>query len=88
MSVSGVYLHAQAPLPVGEPLALTIRWTGDPDGPMEQTTGVAVRVDRLPRERADFWTHGIAIRFEEPLTHVAQQIEALAERLKRAGVSF
>ncbi len=88
MTVDGLYLHSQAAVPAGEKVALTIRWTGDPDGPTEETSGVAVRVDVLPREQADFWTHGIAIRFDEPLTHLEKEIEDLAEKLKRAGVGF
>ena len=88
MSESGVYLHTQGPLPEGEAVALTIRLTGDPDGPTAETTGVVVRVDTLPHERADFWTHGIAIRFESPLTHLEKEIEALAERLQQAGIKF
>ncbi|RLB47605.1 MAG: hypothetical protein DRI90_26160 [Deltaproteobacteria bacterium] len=88
MSESGVYLHAQAPIQEGETVALSIRLTGDPDGPTEETTGEVVRVDTLSHEQADFWTHGIAIRFQSPLTHLETEIEALAERLNRAGVRF
>jgi hypothetical protein len=88
LSESGAYLHAQGPVPVGETLALTIRLTADSEGPTVETTGEAVRVDRLPRDRADFWTHGIAIRFDDPLTHLGKEIEALAAKLKRAGIKF
>ncbi|MBW2454567.1 MAG: PilZ domain-containing protein [Deltaproteobacteria bacterium] len=88
MSVEGVYLHAQAPVPEGESVALTIRLTSDPEGPTVDTTAQAVRVDRLPRERADFWTHGIALRFDEPLADLEEEIGDLAAKLKKAGVTF
>ena len=88
MSVDGVYLHAQAGVTEGESVALTIRFGGAAEGPTVDTRGTTVRVDKLPRERADFWTHGIAIRFDEPLTAIEEEIEALAAKLKKAGVTF
>lgn len=88
MSVEGVYLHTQAPVPEGESVALSIRLTSDPEGPSVDATGQIVRVDRLPQERADFWTHGVAVRFDEPLTELEEEIGELAAKLKKAGVTF
>jgi len=88
MSVGGVYVLARAPLELGEKVALTIRLSVDPEGRAAETTGRVVRVDPLPLERADVWSHGIAIAFDEPLTHLEKEIEALAAVLKEADLAY
>ena len=88
MSPSGAYVVAMAPVDVGEKLTLTLHLSTEPGGAVEETCGEALRVDRLSGEHSTYWTHGIAIRFDEPLTHLQSEIEALAAELEQAGVRF
>lgn len=88
MSVGGVYLLARAPMDAGERVTLSLHLSADAEKRAEETIGEVVRVDAFPVERAHVWSHGIAVRFEQPLVHLEKEIEMLAAALKHAGVGF
>ena len=86
LSVTGAYVLSTEPVEVGADLSLVIHLTTAPDGPVVETHGVAVRVDPVPLDRSVYWTHGIALRFAEPLDHLQAEIDALGQVLERAGL--
>lgn len=88
MSMTGAYVLARGTVEVGDTLALTIHLSTDRSGPKVETGGRVVRVDPVPLERSVYWTHGIAIEFDERLDSIEEEINALADQLERMGVRF
>ena len=85
LSESGAYFYTRAPLTAGERLTLSLRFASAPDAVVQETEADVIRVDALPKDRAHLWTHGVAVRFPEPLTETAPAIDKAADILARWG---
>jgi len=86
VSVTGAYLLTNGPFMEGTRLELGIRLRGDAGSPKTKIKGKVVRTDKLDIRRADLWSWGAAVQFDEPLTGLDEEIAALAERLKKTGL--
>ena len=86
LSVSGAYLLTHGLFDEGLRLELSIHIGADGGGPTKQISGKVVRAEKLSVDRADLWSCGAAVRFDELLTGLDEEIDALAERLKSTGL--
>jgi len=88
ISVSGASFLTRVRLSVGEPVRLTIQLSREPGGKSCEADSKVVRVEALEPERADVWSHQVAVSFDEPLQGVDSEIRELSERLRRAGLPW
>jgi hypothetical protein len=84
----GASFLTRVALKVGEVVQLTIQLGRDGTSKAAETAATVVRVDRLEPERADVWSHQIAVQFATPLHGHEVEIEELAERLVKAGLPW
>jgi hypothetical protein len=88
ISVSGASFLTRVPLEEGDRVNLTIQLSRSSADSMVQTAAKVVRVEHFEPERADVWTCQIAVSFDEPLDGHTEEIDELAERLKKAGLPW
>jgi hypothetical protein len=88
ISVTGASFLTRVELTAGEPIRLTIYFSREPNGTSCEAEGSVVRVEALEPERADVWSHEVAVRFGEPLSGCEAEILELAARLVRAGLPW
>lgn len=84
ISLSGAYFLTRVSLEVGDKLDIALHLTGDPGGRVHDTSATVVRAEVLEPERADLWTCGVAVQFEDLLKGIEEEIEELATRLAQA----
>jgi hypothetical protein len=87
ISASGACFLTRVELEEGDRLNLSIQLSREADSVVE-TSARVVRVEVFEPERADVWTCQIAVEFDRALEGHDEQIEDLAERLKRAGLPW
>lgn len=88
ISVSGASFLTRVPLEEGERLSLNIQLTRELDGPTVKAEAKVVRVDHFDADRADVWSCQIAVSFDKPLSGHEEEIDALADRLQKAGLPW
>lgn len=88
MSVSGAYLLSRLPVSEGEELLLAIHFPKGDGERIEESDAKVVRVEELDREHSDFWSVGFAVRFAEPLDHLATEIEQASALAARIGLKW
>lgn len=88
ISVAGASFLTRVELAMGEAVRLTIEFSREPGGKSCETESTVVRVEALEAERADVWSHQVAVSFDQPLTGYEAEIGELAERLVRAGLPW
>jgi len=85
VSLSGCYLLARRRFTVGDRVEVVLHLSGDPAGPVHEATADVVRCETIDPHRETLWWYGVALRFDVELQVIRQQVEALAQRLARAG---
>ena len=88
ISVAGASFLTRVELSVGEAVRLTIEFSREPGGKSRDAESTVVRVEALEPERADVWSHQVAVSFDEPLAGLETEIRELGERLRRAGLPW
>jgi hypothetical protein len=88
ISVAGASFLTRVELAAGEAVRLTIEFSREPGGKSCEADSTVVRVEALEPERADVWSHQVAVSFDQPLTGYEVEIRELAERLVRAGLPW
>jgi len=83
ISVTGALLLTRSQFEVGDRMELSMYLTGDPDGELTVATGKVVRAERRPEEVSDLWGFSAAVRFDEPLVHLEDQIKAVAAHQRK-----
>src|SRR5688572_26182115 len=68
LSVSGALLLTQVSCEVGEPVRLELFITPEDLKQFRTAVGKVTRVERLEFERADVWSHRVAVHFDTPIT--------------------
>lgn len=87
ISVLGASFLTRVALTQGETVHLALQ-LGRDSATVAETDATVVRVERLDPERSDVWSHQIAVQFAEPLQGHEVEINALAERLVKAGLPW
>jgi len=85
ISTTGALLYTQNALKPDERVALKLYVEGDPDK-ARLANALVVRFERRSFDRSDIWPYSVAVRFEEPLTDLASEVEALAARQAKLGL--
>ena len=85
ISTTGALLFTQTALKPDERVALKLYVEGDPEK-ARVTSAVVVRFERRSFDRADIWPYSVAVRFEQPLVDLAEEVEALAARQAKLGL--
>ena len=83
ISVTGALLLTRSQFEVGSGMELSMYLSGDPDGELTVATGEVVRTERRSKEVSDLWGFSAAVRFDEPLTHLEEQIKAVAKHQEK-----
>ena len=87
ISVLGASFLTRVALVEGEGVHLTLQ-LGREASSIAETNAKVVRVERLDADRSDVWSHQIAVQFDAPLLGHQVEIDALAERLVKAGLPW
>lgn len=77
--VGASLLTRGAPVGVGEVLQLELHVLFDSDE-VRLAAGRVVRVAPLPDARSSFWTHQVAVEFDERLAFTPAEVDALEKR--------
>ena len=88
ISAAGASFLTRVELSVGEAVRLTIQFSREPGGKSCDAESTVVRVEELEPERADVWSHQVAVSFDAPLVGMEAEINELGERLRRAGLPW
>ena len=79
LSVSGALLLVRSKLAIGDTVRLKLFFNGDMESGRESVARV-VRVELLSDPYAGPWSSRVAVQFDEELTGVDREIEALAKK--------
>lgn len=83
-STQGALLLTRSKLGVDEEVSLSLYLR--PEQEPRQTRGRVVRAERRAIDRSDVWQWEIGVRFDEPISEYAEEIEALCRRQREVGV--
>lgn len=85
LSTSGALLLTQRAFEIGETIRLELFITPDNLQNSVHVTAHVSRLEVIPIQRADVWSHRVGVHFDAPLDAHESEVKDLAERQKQLG---
>lgn len=85
VSTDGALLFTRNKPDIDEPVHLSLYLLAENNVP-RPVSGRVVRVEKRAQDRADVWQWEVGVKFDEPISEYADEIEELCRRQRAVGV--